>query len=168
MSSSEVSPVLAAKSPAKAGESAKGTDAAKGSDGPGGLVTEYGKTTISDDVVSKVADMAAREVRGVHDLSGGVAGTLRRLTPGLDNRGSGASVEVGEKETIVELDLVVDYGVIIPLLADAVRGNVIDRVEYTTGLIVKEVNIDISDLFFAEEERRKQLAHAREQQPRVE
>jgi uncharacterized alkaline shock family protein YloU len=132
-----------------------------------GLATDHGNTTISDDVVSKVAEMSAREIRGVHDLSGGVAGTLRRLTPGFDERGAGASVEVGEKETVVDLNLVVDYGVSIPQLADAVRENVIDRVEYTTGLRVKEVNIDVSDLFFVEEERRKQAQSEREQTPRV-
>jgi uncharacterized alkaline shock family protein YloU len=132
-----------------------------------GLSTPLGSTTIADGVVGKVAEMAAREIRGVHDLSGGVGGTLRRITPGLDDRGSGASVEVGEKETIVDLDLIVDYGASIPQVADAVRENVIDRVEYTTGLRVKEVNIDVSDLFFVEEERRKQAQRDREQTPRV-
>lgn len=118
------------------------------------LSSAQGSTTINDAVVSKVAELAAREVRGVHELrGGGVGGTLRRLTPGADQRGSSASVEVGEKETIVELNLVVDYGVSIPQVAEAVRSNVIERVEYTTGLQVKEVNIDVSDLYFPEEDR---------------
>lgn len=133
-----------------------------------GLASEQGTTTIADAVVSKVAEMATREIRGVHDLSGGVAGTLRRLTPGLDDRGAGASVEVGQKETIVDLTLVVDYGVSIPQVADAVRQNVIERVEYTTGLRVKEVNIEVSDLFFVDEERRKQSQKERDQASRVE
>jgi len=119
-------------------------------------------------VVSKVAEMAAREIRGVHDLSGGVGGALRRLTPGMDERGSGADVEVGKKEAIVDLNLVVDYGVSIPQVAEAVRENVIDRIQYMTGLRVKEVNIDVSDLFFVEEERRRVQQHEREQTALVE
>lgn len=134
----------------------------------GALITPTGATTISDGVVSKVAEMAAREVRGVHELAGGVGGTLRRLTPGIDDRGAGASVEVGRKEAIIDLDVVVDYGVSIPQVAQSVRENVIDRVEYMTGLQVKEVNIDVTDLFFVEEERRRTQERDRDTAPRVE
>jgi uncharacterized alkaline shock family protein YloU len=133
-----------------------------------GLSSDHGSTTIADEVVSKVAEMAAREVRGVHELAGGIGGRLRRLTPGFDERGAGASVEVGEKETIVDLDLVVDYGVSIPQLSSAVRDNVIDRLEFITGLRVKEVNLEITDLFFVEEERRKEAQKSREHTSRVE
>lgn len=136
--------------------------------GQEGLVTSKGTTTIADAVVSKIAEMAAREVRGVHDLSGGIGGTLRRLAPGMDERGSGASVEVGRKEAIIELDVVVDYGVSIPQLAQQVRANVTDRIEHMTGLMVKEVNIDVSDLYFAEEERRRSQERVRQETPRVE
>lgn len=132
------------------------------------LESEDGTTTIADAVVSKVAELAAREIRGVHDLQSGVGGAIRRMTPGFDQRGQSASVEVGRKEAIVDLDLIVDYGVSIPEVAAAVRANVIDRVSFMTGLDVKEVNLDISDLFFAEEERRKQVERDRDQQPRVE
>lgn len=131
------------------------------------LQTDRGMTTIGDGVVEKVADMAAREVRGVHDLAGGVGGALKRLTPGLSDRGSGTSVEVGKKETIIDLDLVVDYGVSIPQLAEAVRENVIDRVSFVTGLEVKEVNLEINDLFFVDEERRKQAERDRDDASRV-
>jgi uncharacterized alkaline shock family protein YloU len=136
--------------------------------GGGGLITPQGSTSISDSVVSKIAEMAAREVRGIHDLSGGVGGALRRLTPGVDERGAGADVEVGRKEAIVDLNLVVDYGVSIPQVSQAVRENVIDRIEYMTGLQVKEVNIDVSDLFFVEEERRRAQEREREGATRVE
>jgi len=132
------------------------------------LQTEDGSTTIADAVVSKIAELAAREIRGVHDLQSGVGGAIRRLTPGFDQRGQSASVEVGRKEAIVELDLVIDYGVSIPEVTSAVRQNVMDRVAFMTGLEVKEVNIDVSDLWFADEERRKQVERDRQQQPRVE
>ena len=136
--------------------------------GGGGLLTPQGTTTISDGVVSKIAEMAAREVRGVHELSGGVSGALRRLTPGMEERGSGADVEVGRKEAIVDLNLVVDYGVSIPQVSQAVRENVIDRIEYMSGLLVKEVNIDVSDLFFVEEARLRAQQRDREGGSRVE
>ena len=127
--------------------------AADGGDQPASLQTDRGKTVIAENVVARVADLAAREIRGVHSLAGGVGSRLRRLAPGIGDSNRAAAVEVGEKEAIVALDLVVDYGVSIPQLAEAVRSNVIERVEYTTGLIVKEVNIEVTDLYFPDSER---------------
>ena len=127
------------------------------------LVTNEGTTTIADGVVAKIAENAAREVRGVHELASGLGGALRRIAPGISDRGSAASVEVGQREAIVELDLVVDYGISIPQTTAAVRQNVISRLQQMTGLTVKEVNIEVSDLYFAEEERsREDERHQRE------
>src|SRR5215831_8411005 len=114
-------------------------------------VTPEGRTTIADVVVSKIAGIAAREVPGVHDLVGqgmgaAVSGLAQRVTR-ADARSTGVNVEVGEREAAVDLRLTVEYGVSIPDLAVAVRGNVMDRLQSMTGLRVKEVNIDIVDLY---------------------
>ena len=120
------------------------------------LVTEQGKTTIADVVVSKIAAIAAREVAGVHDLvmpgmGGAVTGLAQRVT-GADTRSQGVNVEVGEREAAIDLKLTLDYGVSIPQVAEAVRRNIISRLEAMTGLNVKEVNIDVTDLYFPGEE----------------
>jgi uncharacterized alkaline shock family protein YloU len=120
------------------------------------LVTPEGKTTIADVVVSKIAGIAAREVPGVHDLVGqgmgaAVTGLAQRVGR-ADTRSTGVNVEVGEREAAVDLRLTVEYGVSIPDLAVAVRGNVMDRLQSMTGLRVKEVNIDVVDLYFPEED----------------
>lgn len=135
-------------------------------DAGGVTASPHGHTTIAEGVVAKVADLAAREVRGVHDLVGGVGGTLRRMT-GRDHRGAGATVEVGLKEAAVDLNLVVEYGVSIPQVIDAVRANVTDRIVYTTGLSVKEINVEVSGLHFADEDRRGGERETRDG-PRVE
>jgi len=120
------------------------------------LVTPDGKTTIADMVVSKIAGIAAREVPGVHELVGqgmgaAVSGLAQRMTR-ADARATGVSVEVGEREAAIDFRLTVEYGVSIPELAVAVRANVMDRLQAMTGLRVKEVNIDIVDLYFPEED----------------
>jgi uncharacterized alkaline shock family protein YloU len=102
-------------------------------------------------VVSRVAGLAAREVPGVHDLGSGAARTIGSVTQkvGLsDVRTQGVSVEAGEKEAAIDLTLVIDYGESIPRTADAVRSQVIKRVEGITGLSVTEVNITVNDLYF--------------------
>ncbi len=119
------------------------------------LTTSEGQTKIADSVVSKIAGIAAREVSGVHELvtqgvGGAVSGLAQRVT-GADTRSQGVNVEVGEREAAIDLRLTVDYGVSIPQVAEAVRRNIMSRLEAMTGLIVKEVNIDVTDLYFPEE-----------------
>ncbi|MEV6411354.1 Asp23/Gls24 family envelope stress response protein [Kribbella sp. NPDC051718] len=114
------------------------------------LVSEYGRTAIADTVVSKIAGIAAREVTGVHNLGGGTAravGMLRERIPGSrTNLSQGVSVEVGEKQAAVDIEVVADYGVSIADLAQGIRRNVISAVERMTGLEVTEVNIAVSDV----------------------
>jgi len=113
-----------------------------------------GKTTMADGVVAKIVGLAAREIEGVHDLIGsGAASTISGLTSRVtksDQRAQGVLVEVGEREVAADLRMVVLYGVNIPQLADAVRRNISYRVAEITGLTVKEVNINVVDLFFPE------------------
>ena len=120
------------------------------------LVTPEGSTTIADTVVSKIAGIAASEVTGVHALGGGgarVLGNLRERIPGArTNHAQGVSVEVGETEAAVDLDLVAEYGVSIADLADGIRRNVISAVERMTGLRVVEVNVTVNDVHLPQDD----------------
>src|SRR3954449_2602916 len=114
---------------------------------PSGLQSSQGTTTIAQDVVQKIAGLAAREVAGVYALGGGTArtlGALRERIPGASQAiGQGVTVEVGEKQAAVDLDLVTEYGVPIADVARSVRRNVVSSVEGMTGLQVTEVNISV-------------------------
>jgi len=122
------------------------------------IATAQGKTKIEDAVVAKIADLAAREIPGVHDLTPlSTSKMLSGMASGLASRvtGSGSAaatqvvdVVVGEIEAAVDLGMSVDYGVSIPDVADTVRRNIMGRVQAMAGLIVKEVNIDVTDLYF--------------------
>jgi len=120
------------------------------------LVTEHGKTTISDAVVAKIAGIATREVSGVHALGGSTAravGALRERIPGgRINHSQGVSVEVGEREAAVDLELVAEYGVSITDLSAGIRRNVILAIERMTGLAVTEVNIVIQDVYLPDDD----------------
>ncbi|MCV7228021.1 Asp23/Gls24 family envelope stress response protein [Mycolicibacterium komossense] len=120
------------------------------------LVGSDGRTTIADAVVSKIAGIATREVQGVHDVGGSASraiGALRERIPGgTVNQAQGVSVEVGERQAAVDIDLVADYGVSIADLAAGVRRNVITAVERMTGLEVTEVNITVHDVYLADDE----------------
>jgi uncharacterized alkaline shock family protein YloU len=132
------------------------TSTAVASTKQGALATSQGHTTIADTVVSKIAGIAAREVRGVHNLGGGASraiGALRERIPGATtNHSQGVSVEVGEKQAAVDINLIAEYGVSIADLAAGVRRNVVSSVERMTGLEVTEVNIEVADVFIPSED----------------
>ncbi|MET0195791.1 Asp23/Gls24 family envelope stress response protein [Rhodococcus sp. RS1C4] len=137
----------------KSTDAASGT-AAKSATTTSALVSTTGRTTIADTVVSKIAGIATREVQGVHDVGGGTSraiGALRERIPGARvNQSQGVSVEVGERQAAVDIDIVAEYGVSIADLASGIRRNVITAVERMTGLEVTEVNIVVHDVFLDE------------------
>jgi uncharacterized alkaline shock family protein YloU len=117
----------------------------------GTLESPHGSTTIADIVVQKIAGLAAREINGVHRLGGTATrafGALRERIPGATaSIGQGVSVEVGERQAAIDLEVMVEYGVPIAELARAVRRNVIAAIEQMTGLEVVEVNINVNDVY---------------------
>ncbi len=124
------------------------------------LQSDRGTTTIQDAVVSNIAAMAIRELDELDPSHGGtrlpgdtsptVGEFVGRFTPGA-GRSRGISVEVGEEQAALDLTVNVTYGRPIHEVTDALRRNVIRRVESLTGLEVTEVNITVNDVTFPEQ-----------------
>lgn len=114
------------------------------------LHTEHGITTIAEQVVQKVAGMACREVMGVHAMGSAGRRMLSSLTeriPGSStNVSGGVTVEKGERQTAIDVSIIVEYGFSVVEVANEIRRNIIEAVEYATGLEVVEVNVAISDV----------------------
>jgi len=108
----------------------------------------HGKNTISDNVVSKVAGIAAREVPGVFALGGGASRALGAIrgAVGQDDLSQGIKVEVGETQAAVDITIVVEYPAPIQQVADAVRTQVTNAITNLVGLDVVEVNVAVNDV----------------------
>lgn len=132
------------------------------------LVTKEGKTHIANEVVAKIVALATKEIAGVHDMGTlGISDTLTGFAQRAAKTGQstqGVQVEVGEREVAIDLKVVVEYGVSIPQVASAIRRNLASRINTMTGLTVKEVNIDVSGLYFVEEAKEKPVERS---EPRV-
>ena len=140
---------------ARTGSASSGALTTREDAGAGGLQSSRGNTTIGDTVVTKVAGIAAREVRGVHQLGGGAARAFGGITQRVgigDERTQGVTVETGEREAAVDLTVVVEYGESIPQVSESIRNNVIKRIEGICGLSVTEVNVTVNDLYFPGDE----------------
>ena len=106
----------------------------------------YGKVIFADEVVATIAGLAAVEVQGVASMSSGIVEKFGKKSPSR-----GVKVEVGEKETAIDLYVIVEYGVRIPEVAWNIQENVKKAVETMTGLNVVEVNIYIQGINFPKE-----------------
>jgi uncharacterized alkaline shock family protein YloU len=142
----------------------------KGQQSNSPLQSERGGTTIQSAVVSKVSGIAAQEVEGIRMGGGGsqaAAGLISSITGsgGGGGQTTGVTVEVGQEEAAIDLILTAEYGKSIPQLTEAVRRNVINRVENLVGLKVNEVNIDVTNIFFPQNDQdQQQLEQGQQQQ----
>ena len=88
---------------------------------------------ISDDVIAVIAGVAASEVQGVAEMSGGFAGGISEVLSGKKNLSKGIKVESGEKETKIDVNFIVEYGIRIPDVAFEIQNRVKKAVESMTG-----------------------------------
>lgn len=98
---------------------------------------------IADDVVAVIAGVAVSEVPGVAGMSGGFAGGISEVLSGKKNLAKGIKVEVGDKETKIDVNIIVEYGTRIPEVAFEIQNRVKTAVETMTGLKVLEVNVHV-------------------------
>lgn len=123
-------------------------------------VDEYGKISFADEVVAIIAGLAATEIKGVAAMSGGIAGGIAEKL-GRKNLAKGVKVQVGEKETAIDLYVIVEYGVRIPEVAWNIQENVKKAIETMTGLDVVEVNIHVQGVNFEKDSKETETSKLR-------
>ena len=126
---------------------------------------DSGKIDISDDVIATIAGIATNEIDGVYGMSGGVVGGIAEKLGGKKNLQKGVKVDVKPEGAVIELYIIVNFGVRIPDLAWNIQENVKNSVETMTGIDVKKVNIHIDGVKFREEEPKKAEEKKQKEQP---
>lgn len=115
------------------------------------LQLDNGMIRISDDVVAKIAGMAALETPGIAAMSGGLSeGWAKRLSG--KNVQKGVTVEVGQLEAAIDLRIIVLYGTPIHEVSRMLQQNVREAIESMTGLKIVEVNVKVEGVEFKDEE----------------
>ena len=110
---------------------------------------------ISDDVVSIIAGKAVSEVEGVSSMAGGFAGGITEVLSGKKNFSKGIKVDVGEKETKIDVNIIVEYGTRIPDIAFEIQNRVKKAVENMTGLKVLEVNVHVQGVHTSDDDEKE-------------
>ena len=117
---------------------------------------EENNIQISDDVVAVIAGMATAEVDGVADMQGGFAGGISEVLSGKKNMAKGIKVNIDEKETTIDVNIIVEYGARIPDVAFEIQRRVKKAVESMTGLNVTEVNVHVQGVATPQEKKVKE------------
>ncbi|GAA2735765.1 Asp23/Gls24 family envelope stress response protein [Actinocorallia aurantiaca] len=130
--------------PSPAPESAPVEPAARGA-------SVKGQIRIEDEVVEKIAALAALEVSGVASLGGGREASetmeeVRRRIGGDGRREPGVRARVTGEEISLELALVVEYGSVVMDVARTVKNNVARSVGVMLGMKVSSVDVTVEDV----------------------
>lgn len=108
--------------------------------------TDLGVVRINNEAITTIASTAAMEVKGVHRMGGGVNRTLHEIFFKRVYSG-GVRVSMKENEIKLTVSIVVDYGIDIPHVADAVQESVKNAVEKMTGLVMSEVDVIVDGVY---------------------
>lgn len=102
---------------------------------------ELGEVTINQHVISKIAGAVATKCYGVVGMAarGRKDGLVSLLN--IDNITKGVKISSEEDGLYIELHIMVEYGVNINVICDSIIHNVSYRVEQTTGICVKKVDV---------------------------
>ena len=124
------------------------------------IQTEFGNILIDNEVIARVAGLAAIECYGVVGMaSTNVKDGIVQLLLG-DSLTKGIRVDVDEAGSVtLELHVIVEYGTRIPDIAWEIQNRVKTAVENMTGLKVLEVNIHVQGVNLPKDEKNKEENH---------
>ncbi len=109
--------------------------------------TELGTVQIHHNVIATIARMAVTKVAGVVEMSGGLVDGLAGM---IGKKGSdrGIRVDVQDNSVVIEVYVVIEYGMRIPHVAWEIQNEVRQAVEQMTGKAVKSVQVNIESVKF--------------------
>lgn len=102
---------------------------------------------ISEEVIAIIAGIAAGEVEGVAGMSLGFVDGVSEMF-GKKKYSKGVKVEIDGDSVVIDIYVIVAYGVRIPDVAWSIQTSVKSNVENMTGLTVQAVNINVQGVNF--------------------
>ena len=111
---------------------------------------------ISEDVIGIIAGIAAAEVEGVSGMTLGLVDGINQILGSNKKYSKGVKIELEGNEVIIDLYVIVKYGVKIPDVAFSIQNSVKNSVEAMTGLNVKAVNINVQGITFEKETKKEE------------
>jgi uncharacterized alkaline shock family protein YloU len=109
-----------------------------------------GRIDVADEVVEKVAGLAAIEVEGVADVGGDIERALEsvreRIGIGQKRGDQGIKARISGREVAIDVTIMIEYGHVVVEVARKVQTNVAVQTNRMLGLNVVEVNVNVDDV----------------------
>lgn len=106
------------------------------------ITGDKGTIRISEEVVAIIAGVAATDIEGVAGMSGGIVGGIAEIL-GRRNLAKGVKVNLADDSAVIDIFVIVQFGVRIPDVAFKIQNQVKKSVEQMTGLKVSEANVHV-------------------------
>ncbi len=107
---------------------------------------EYGEVNISNEVIGIIAGLAAKEVSGVVGMNSSIGVEISEIF-GKKIYNKGVKIEIDNDNAItVNLNLVIDYGIVISEICSKIQKNVKKSIETMTEMEVLAININIQGI----------------------
>lgn len=104
-----------------------------------------GTVKISEDVIATIASVAAENVEGIVKVGSNFKSQVSDIL-NTKNFNRGVKVNIGEKETIIDVYLTIEYGIKIVDVCEKVQEKVKEAIENMTDFEVVEVNVHLSGI----------------------
>lgn len=114
------------------------------------ISNEFGTVAISDEVLSTIAGVAAKEVDGVADLSATLGSNIKDLIT-KKYAGKGVSIENGEGGLVVTVNIIVKFRANVQDVAVRVQDAVLTAISDMTNYEVSTVNVNVVNVQIEEE-----------------
>ncbi|WP_182905945.1 Asp23/Gls24 family envelope stress response protein [Microbispora sp. H13382] len=109
-----------------------------------------GRIKVADEVVEKVAALAALEIPGVADLGGDLERAFENVRDligvGAKRATQGVQAKIQDEQVSVDVTIVIVYGHVVMDVATEVKVNVARSVGRMLGMRVVEVNVTVDDV----------------------
>lgn len=107
---------------------------------------EYGNIFIDSDAIAATAGLATMECYGVIGMASvspasGIIKLLKR-----EHFTKGINIKMENNQVIIDLHVIISYGIKIPVVAKNIISGVTYAVENSTGIKVKKVNLNIEGI----------------------
>ena len=111
-----------------------------------------GNITFATEVLEIIAGVAACDIPGVAGMSGGFKEGIADML-GRKNFTKGIKVTKTEDSLVVDIQIIVEYGVIVPDVCANIQKSVSEAITTMTGLKITAINIAVQGVRFKEPEK---------------
>ncbi|AEV95792.1 Asp23/Gls24 family envelope stress response protein [Pediococcus claussenii] len=107
---------------------------------------EQAHLTFETNVIEKIVGVTARKINGILSFEGGMLSNITDRLRTKSDPTQGITAEVGEHQTRIEMNVVIEYGYEMQSVFEQVCKDTADAIKQLTGLTVIELDFNVVDV----------------------